>query len=97
MEPGTLRLCLRGPLEQALSLYELLCGHVAGVALANGPNDDRPTLLPPDCIRPVGFAPAEALYPWSARSFSGFRLLTEYFALPEKFLFLDLVGLEGGR
>ena len=45
-------------------------------------------------IQPAGFAPDEALYPWSARSFSGFRLLTEYFALPEKFLFIDLAGLD---
>jgi type VI secretion system protein ImpG len=94
LEPGTLRVFLRGPLEQALALYELLCGHVVGVALADSPNDDRPTLLPAESIRPAGFAPDEALYPWSARSFSGFRLLTEYFALPEKFLFIDLVGLE---
>ncbi|GGF34698.1 type VI secretion system protein ImpG [Aliidongia dinghuensis] len=89
-----LRCFLRGPLEQSLALYELLSGHVLGMALADGPNDDRPTLVPGNPIRPVGFAPEEALYPWSARSFSGFRLLTEYFALPEKFLFVDLGGLE---
>ncbi|KMO33551.1 type VI secretion system protein ImpG [Methylobacterium variabile] len=94
LEPRALRVFLRGPIEQALALYELLGGHVAGVALADGPNDDRPTLLPPDSIRPAGFAPEEALYPWTARSFEGFRLLTEYFALPEKFLFVDLVGLD---
>ena len=40
-------------------------------------------------IEPVGFGPEEALLPWPARSFAGFRLLTEYFAFPEKFLFLD--------
>jgi type VI secretion system protein ImpG len=89
-----LRLFLRGPGEQSLQLYELLCGHTVGIALANGPNDDRPTALPPRAVRPVGFAPEQALYPWSARSFSGFRLLTEYFALPEKFLFVDLTGLD---
>ncbi len=72
----------------------MLCGHTVGVALADGPNDARPTLLPAGTVQPVGFAPREALYPWSARSFSGFRLLTEYFALPEKFLFVDLTGLD---
>lgn len=45
-------------------------------------------------MQPVGFAPEQALYPWSARSFSGFRLLTEYFALPEKFLFVDFDDLD---
>jgi type VI secretion system protein ImpG len=91
---GQLRCFLRGPLETSLPLYELLCGHAIGIALADGPNDARPTVLPPNLIQPVGFAPEEALYPWSARSFSGFRLLTEYFALPEKFLFVDLCGLD---
>ena len=43
-------------------------------------------------IEPVGFSPDEALLPWSARGFSGFRLLTEYFAFPEKFLFFDFAA-----
>ena len=34
------------------------------------------------------------MFPWPARSFAGFRLLSEYFAFPEKFLFLDFAGLE---
>lgn len=95
-ELGTdaLRCFLRGPSEQTLALYELLVGHTCGVALADGPNDGRPTLLPAASVQPAGFAPEEALYPWSARSFSGFRLLTEYFAMPEKFLFIDFKGLE---
>ena len=89
-----LRCFLRGPLEQSLALYELLAGHVIGVALADGVNDVRPTYLPGTSVRPVGFAPEEALTPWSPRSFSGFRLLSEYFAMPEKFLFVDFCGLE---
>jgi type VI secretion system protein ImpG len=35
------------------------------------------------------------LLPYPARSFPGYRLLQEYFALPQKFLFVDLLGLEG--
>ncbi|MCB8876983.1 type VI secretion system baseplate subunit TssF [Acidisoma silvae] len=94
LEVDSLRLYLRGPIEQSLQLYELICGHALGVALAVGPNDDSPTLLPPSAIQPAGLADDSALYPWSPQSFSGFRLLTEYFALPEKFLFIDLVGLD---
>jgi len=93
LEMDDLRCFLRGPMEQSLLLHELICAHTVGIALARGPNDDRPTLLPVNSVEPVGFAPEQALYPWSARSFSGFRLLTEYFALPEKFLFVDLKGL----
>ncbi len=91
---AAMRLFLRGSTPQALGLYELICGHTVSVAVADGPNDDRPTILPASSVQPVGFAPDEALMPWPARSFSGFRLLSEYFALPEKFLFVDLVGLD---
>ena len=33
------------------------------------------------------------MLPYATRSFLGYRLLTEYFAFPEKFLFFDLAGL----
>ena len=95
------RLFLRG--EQAPALLELMAAHTISVALADGAADARPTILPPGVVQPAGFAPEEALLPWSARSFSGFRLLVEYFAAREKFLFVDLVGLDartlvtGGR
>ena len=49
---------------------------------------------PARAIEPAGFSPDEALLPWSARGFSGFRLLTEYFAFPDKFLFLDITGMD---
>ena len=42
----------------------------------------------------TGFDPEDALLPWPARSFTGFRLLSEYFALPEKFLFFDILRLD---
>ncbi len=59
------------------------------------PSDPSPVLLPAGVIEPAGFAPEEALVPWPARSFSGFRLLSEYFALPEKFLFIDFSRMDG--
>ncbi|HKS88556.1 MAG TPA: type VI secretion system baseplate subunit TssF [Stellaceae bacterium] len=90
-----LRFFLRGAANIALPLYELLCAHTLSVAYADGPNDTAPVVLPASAIEPAGFAPEEAIVPWPARSFAGFRLLTEYFALPEKFLFVDFVRLDG--
>ena len=87
-----LRIFLRG--AQALRLHELLCGHALAVGYAEGPADAGAVILPPEAIAPVGFAPEEALLPWPTRSFSGFRLLSEYFAFPQKFLFLDLCGMQ---
>jgi type VI secretion system protein ImpG len=90
----SLRFFLRGPANVSLPLYELLCAHTISVAYADGPNDPTPVILPAAVIRPVGFSPEEALLPWPTRSFVGFRLLTEYFAFPEKFRFVDFTRIE---
>jgi type VI secretion system protein ImpG len=42
----------------------------------------------------VGFADEEALLPAELRSFRGYRLLSEYFACPERFLFASLQRLD---
>lgn len=89
-----LRFFLRGAPNVTLPLYELLCAHTVSVAYADSASDTAPVILPADAVEPVGFAPEEALLPWPARSFSGFRLLSEYFAIPEKFLFLDFGRIE---
>ena len=41
----------------------------------------------------LGFGDDEALLPAEARSFRGYRLLSEYFACPERFFFVGLEGL----
>lgn len=76
-------------------LLELLCQHVVGVSFTRSLDErERPVLTPDSGIEPGGFAPEEALLPaWPSRSFSGFRLLSEYFAFPDKFLFVDLCGI----
>jgi type VI secretion system protein ImpG len=89
-----LRFFIRASAGVGLSLLELLGQHVVSVALADGPTDPKPVILPADSIAPAGFEPEEALIPWSARSFSGFRLLSEYFVFPDKFLFVDVNGLD---
>ena len=90
----TLRFHLSGPALQALPLYELIHNDCLSIAVADGPTDPNPTILPAGAIKPVGFGPDEGLLPYPARSHLGYRLLTEYFAFPEKFLFFDLEGLE---
>ncbi len=87
-----LRVFLGG--ENGAQLLELLLAHTVSVALADDVTDARPVILPPDTLQAVGFAPEEALFPWPARSFSGFRLLSEYFAAREKFQFIDICRLD---
>lgn len=53
-----------------------------------------PVILTPDAIKQVGFEEDERMLPYSKRSFTGYRLLTEYFSFPYKFLFFDIFGLD---
>lgn len=54
-----------------------------------------PIIIPAsEAIQQVGFAEEEALLPYTQRSFQGYRLLTEYFAFPYKFLFFDIYGID---
>ena len=91
-----LRFYLSGEGKVVHALYEHLNLHVAAVELRpGGPRDTpSPVRLPSGSVQPVGFARDEGLLPFTERSFLGYRLLQEYFAFPEKFLFVDLVGLD---
>lgn len=94
LELDRLPLFLPGSTHTPIRLYEQLLANGIGVALRpacdNAPwqvlRDARP-------IRPVGFADEEALLAHGPRSFSGHRLLQEYFAFPSRFLFVELCGL----
>jgi len=94
LEVDRLRFFLQGPSNQTLPLYELLGGHVVSVAFADSATDANPVIVPASSVQPAGFGDDEALLPWSARGFAGFRLLTEYFAFPEKFLFIDIANID---
>jgi type VI secretion system protein ImpG len=87
------RVHLRGG-PAAYALHELLSGSTLSVALADDQTDPRPTLLGPEALRPVGFEAEEAALPWPRRAFAGHRLLSEWFAFPEKFLYLEFSGFE---
>jgi type VI secretion system protein ImpG len=41
----------------------------------------------------VGFSDEVALLPYGPRSFQGYRLLQEYFAFPDRYLFVELGGI----
>ncbi|MBC7939765.1 MAG: type VI secretion system baseplate subunit TssF [Chitinophagaceae bacterium] len=89
-----IRLHLHGTGAAAVQLLELLCTATVSIALADGPEDPRPVFLPREALAHVGFESDEAALPWPQRSFSGHRLLTEYFAYPDKFMYVEISGLE---
>ncbi|MBL6458652.1 type VI secretion system baseplate subunit TssF [Belnapia sp. T6] len=89
-----LTLHLAGRDRVAQLLYEALIGHSSGlVGWLEDTRGGTPLALDGRVSR-VGFAEDEALFPPSPRGFSGFRLLREYFTLPDRFLFVALDGLQ---
>lgn len=87
----SLRLHLHGQSLQVNRLYELLFRSVVQVAYATGPDDPAPAVVEPAAaLKPVGFERTEALLPHQPHTLPGYRLLTEYFAFPPKFHFVDL-------
>ena len=49
--------------------------------------------LPASALSPLGFAEDEALLPYAPASFQGYRNLHEYFAFPQRLLFVAIDGL----
>jgi len=75
-------------------LHELLLSRTLRLRVGDGSNDPaRTCMLPGESIAPVGFGHDEGMLEYDDRSFLGYRLLTEYFAFPEKFLFVDFLRL----
>lgn len=92
LKMDSLRFHLHGEVHITRTLYLWLFRYLDYVELDVGGGYKH--RLRADQIKPVGFAENEAILPYSKNSFSGYRLLQEYFSLPEKFMFFDVTGLE---
>jgi type VI secretion system protein ImpG len=84
-----LRVYLDGEASQVSVLREVLCSRVVGMMVQTAPTGPwhGPHRQP---IAMAGFRDDEALIDYDARSHPAYRLLTEYFAFPEKFNFIDV-------
>jgi len=90
-----LRFFLDGNAPLMNLLYELIFSRLSGVRISDGTDDpSHVVMLPKEAVRPVGFGAEESLLDFDARSFVGYRLLSEYFAFSDKFMFFDLTGLD---
>ena len=89
-----LQLYFSGGDETAYQLHELCFGALIGVMVTSA---DRPCawydFLAPESVNPVGYTDDEALLPVTLRHFQGYRLIQEYFAFPQRFLFMNIEGL----
>ena len=94
MNLGKLRFHLHAGAGQSIYLlYELLLTRCMGIVISTGPEDPDPIVLPRERLVAAGFDAADTSIPTDPRAFPGYRLLSEMFAMPGKFLFVDLEGL----
>jgi type VI secretion system protein ImpG len=92
---NNLPLYLRGVGELPMQIYEQLLANSIGIVVQP---TNRPLawqhIIKQSAVLPVGFTSEEALLPYTPRSFQGYRLLQEYFAFPERYMFAELTQLQ---
>jgi len=92
-QPESLRFYLGGENTTSTELYQLLRNDLQEIHITSLDNN-RSLILSPDYLKPVGFSSDESLIPYPMHVLPGYRIIQEYFILPEKFLFFDLKGWE---
>ncbi|KWF06928.1 type VI secretion system baseplate subunit TssF [Burkholderia pseudomultivorans] len=90
-----LRLYLNADLPTAYAMHLALTRQVDSIAWRIPEVRDGELLpLAGVTVEPAGFSSEERLWPKADAAFSGYQLLLEYFTFREKFLFVDLCGLD---
>ena len=86
---------IRGADELPVQIYERIFAHKKWLVIQSAAGHTPcGSPQPADRIRRVGFAANEALLPRAPQSFEGYRLLREYFAFPQRFLFFEVGGFQ---
>ena len=78
--------------EASTAILEQVFAHAVGVGVRKR-GSRAVEFLPKTALTHAGMKPGEALLPVGPRTFEGYRLLSEYFAMPERFFFFNLGGL----
>lgn len=89
----TLRFYIDAAQKHAFLLQEMLAVHLVAVTVQRV-EDGEVAASPPAQLQWLGFDEDEAALPGRANMHPGHRLLQEYFALPDKFMFFELPPLD---
>jgi type VI secretion system protein ImpG len=87
---------IKAPQGLSAQIFEQLQANLVGVSVRDGDADQSLPAAPwlgASAVSFNGLEDAEALLPDTQQGLSAYRLLQEYFALPEKFLFFTVDGL----
>jgi type VI secretion system protein ImpG len=92
-----LQVCISAPDEVAFRLHELVFGANTGTLVNDLSRKTNTTSAAqwrgPESVRAVGYAAEQALLPESQRAFSGYRVLQEAAAMPQRLLFFEIGDL----
>jgi type VI secretion system protein ImpG len=77
----------------ASHLFEAIVGNCVGLLVGESGSNTYRT-LPCAALMAEGLHPDQAMLPGDSRVFQGYRLLHEYFAFPQRFLFFSIGGLQ---
>lgn len=98
LEVDSLRFYLGGLQDVAFRLQEQVLGTCCGVLV--GPpgraGEGVRQWLGPEVVVAAGYEDDEALLPVTQRGLSGTRLMQEYFAFPQRFMFFDVKRMSAG-
>ncbi len=89
-----LRFFMGGQVEVGMRLHALMVSSCIGVLVGTPGSTTARQWLDAEAVQAVGYDDADAMLPVQLHGFSGTRLLQEYFAFAERFLFMDLRGLQ---
>jgi type VI secretion system protein ImpG len=95
LKVGSLRFYIGGLPDVALRLHELMVGACVGLlagTAGRGAESSR-QFISGASVRAAGLRDEEAMLPVTLRGLAGTRLLQEYFAFPQRFLFIDVSDL----
>ena len=93
LDLSCLRLYLNADAPIASNLHLALTQQIASMSIRYSNNPENKFELNGK-ITPVGFSDEDRLWLKADNAFSGYQLLLEYFAFREKFMFVDLHGLD---
>ncbi len=96
LELDSVRLHLAGDPRTSFTLYLLLAAHVGSVTVSDGASGTarRELILPPESVQPAGLDHGESILPYPPHVFPGYCYIQEYFAFKDRFLFVDVRGLD---
>jgi|694.fasta_scaffold122943_2 type VI secretion system protein ImpG len=90
LQPQFLRFYLNGLITHTFPLYELILNNTISISFSDRDDDENPVILKSDVIKQVGFDKDEGLLPYPPRSQLAYRVMSDFFAFPNKYLFFDI-------